>query len=169
LRPSPVAPFLAALAAIAAVFYAPSSLAQAIALAVLLPLVPGRFAVLLQAWPFFLYLAWLHAFHTPGTYVWGPVTREGALAFSHYALRLANLMLLGRWAAPRFPWQWAERSRSPYLRGFLMCLPLLSGAFKPSLEFGRDVIKGLAAGRRDGILAPAFSAWRRKLETAAEA
>lgn len=168
-RPAPIGPFLAALAGLAAVFAAPWPWAQALALAALLPLVPGRVAVLAQAWPFFFYLAWLHLFHTPGAYLWGPITREGAEAFALYALRLANLMLLGRWAAPRFPWQWAARSRSPYLQGFLLCLPLLAEAFRPSLEFGRDVLKGLAAGKRDGILAPAFAAWRRKLEAAAEA
>ena len=167
-RPAPILPFLAALAAMAAVFAAPWPWAQGVLLALLLPVVPGRFATLVQAWPFFLYLVWLHLLHTPGVYFWGPITREGAGAFALYALRLANLMLLGRWAAPRFPWQWAARSRSPYLRGFLICLPLLAGAFKPSLEFGRDLIRALAAGKRKGVLAPAFAAWRRKLEAAAE-
>jgi hypothetical protein len=54
------------------------------------------------------------------------------------------------------------------LRGFLLCLPLLAGVFKPSLAFGRDLFRGLATGRRHGVLAPAFAAWRRKLEAAAE-
>lgn len=169
LRPVPILPFLAALAGLAAIFAIKWPWAQAAILALLLPLVPGRFAVLVQAWPFFFYLVWLHLFRTPGAYLWGPITREGIAAFAVYGLRLANLMLLGRWAAPRFPWQWASRSRSPYLRGFLIGLPLLAGAFKPSLEFGRDLIRGLAAGKRQGVLAPAFAAWRRKLEAAAEA
>jgi hypothetical protein len=160
-------PFTAALAALAAVFAMPWPAAQGLFLAALLPLVPGRFAVLFQAWPFFFYLVWLHLFHTPGAILWGPFTREGADAFALYSLRLANLMLLGRWAAPRFPWQWASGSRSPYLRGFLLCLPLLAGIFKPSLEFGRDLIRGLWKGKRHGLLAPAFAAWRRKLEAAA--
>jgi uncharacterized membrane protein len=169
MRPAPLGPFLGALAGMAAIFAIKLPWVQAAMLVLLIPLVPGRFAVLAQAWPFFLYLLWLHLFRTPGAYLWGPITREGAAAFALYGLRLANLMLLGRWAAPRFPWQWASRSRSPYLRGFLLCLPLLADAFKPSLEFGRDLIRELAAGRRHGILAPAFAAWRRKLATATEA
>lgn len=167
LRPAPLPPFLAALAGLAAIFAIKWPWAQAAIFVLLLPLVPGRFAVLAQAWPFFFYLVWLHLFRTPGAYLWGPITHEGVAAFILYGLRLANLMLLGRWAAPRFPWQWASRSRSPYLRGFLLCLPLLADVFKPSLEFGRDLIRGLAAGKRHGVLAPAFTAWRRKLEAAA--
>jgi hypothetical protein len=135
---------------------------------VLLAGVRGRGSLLLHAWPFFFYLAWLHLLHTPGTYLAGGwITREGAEAFALYSARLANLILLGRWLSGRFPWQWAGRSRSPYLQGFLLALPLLSDLFRPSLELGRDVIRRLSSGRFKGVFATAFAAWKAKMETAA--
>jgi hypothetical protein len=140
------------------------------ALAVLLILARDRGRMLLHSWPFFFYLAWLHLFHTPGAYLFGEwITREGAYRFGLYSVRLANLILLGRWLSGKFPWQWAGRSRSPYLQGFLLSLPLLAGLFKPSLEFGREMIRRLLAGERKGVLEPAFDCWRDKMREAARA
>ncbi|MDB5051758.1 MAG: hypothetical protein JWO30_4829 [Fibrobacteres bacterium] len=163
-------PFLAGLAVLAGLFLVSDFRMQLPVLAILLILMKDRGRILLHAWPFFFYLAWLHLFHTSGAYLLGEwVTREGAYRFALYAARLANLILLGRWLSGRFPWQWAGRSRSPYLRGFLLSLPLFADLFKPSLEFGREMIRRLLAGQRKGVLAPAFDSWREKMQGAAKA
>lgn len=172
-RPAPIPrgptdwkPFLAGLALLIALFVLPRFEAQLPALACLL-LVGERFRHLLRAWPFFFYLAWLHLFQGEGVYWLGEwVTREGALAFALHSLRLANFILLGRWLTSRMPWGWAGKSDSPYLRGFLLSLPLLSDLFAPSLEMGRQVIRDWRNGKRKGILAPAFKAWRLRMEAA---
>jgi uncharacterized membrane protein len=161
-------PFLAGLIALAGLMALPDLRMQLPALALLIFAVPRRGTLLFQSWPFFFYLAWLHLFHTSGAYVLGDwITREGVQRFAEYAVRLANLILLGRWLSARFPWRRAERSRSPYLRGYLLALPLLSDLFKPSLELGREMIRGLMAGKRKGLLAPAFEAWQERMRDAA--
>lgn len=163
-------PFLAGLAVLALLFLVPDIRLQVPMLAALAFAVPGRERTLLHTWPFFFYLAWLHLFHTAGTFIVGEwITREGAFRFAEYSVRLANLILLGRWLSARFPWQWASRSESPYLRGFLITLPLLSDLFKPSLEAGREMLRRLRAGKRRGVLTPAFESWRNKMEEAAKA
>ena len=169
IAPSPISPFLLGLAALILLFAFPDLRVQLPALAVLLILVRDRIRMLVNAWPFFFYLAWLHLFHTSGAYIVGEwITREGAGNFAVYAVRLADLILLGRWLSARFPWQWAGRSRSPYLQGFLLTLPLLPDMFAPSLVLGKDILRALAAGKRSGALAPAFAAWKGRMAEAAE-
>ena len=169
--PGPKAgPFLAGMILLAGLFLFPDLSIQATVWAVLAVVERRRLTMLAHAWPFFFYLAWLHLFHTPGAYVLGEwITREGAIQFASYSIRLANLILLGSWLSARFPWKWVEGSRSPYLQGFLLTMPMLPGLFKPSLELGREMLRGLVAGKRTGILAPAFGNWRRKMEEAAGA
>jgi uncharacterized membrane protein len=161
-------PFLAGLALLPGLFLFSDLRIQLPALAGMLILARGRGRILWQAWPFFFYLAWLHLFHTSGTYILGEwITREGALRFASYSIRLANLILLGAWLSGRFPWKWIEGSRSPYLQGFLLAVPMLPGLVKPSLEMGGGILRELAAGRRTGVLAPAFGKWRGKMDEAA--
>ncbi len=168
--PKPPGPFLIGLAGLAGLLLLPDFRIQLPALAALALLVRDRARILFHAWPFFFYLAWLHLFHTPGAYLWGEsITREGVRQFALYSVRLADLILLGRWLSGRFPWQWAGKSRSPYLQGFLLSLPLFTDLFRPSLEFGREMARRLWAGQRKGVLAPAFEAWREKMEAAAMA
>jgi uncharacterized membrane protein len=166
--PAPAVPFLAGLALLALLFAVTDVRVQAPMLALLMAAVPGRFRLLWNTWPFFFYLAWLHLFHSSGEYLFGDwITREGARNFALYSIRLANLILLGRWLARRLPWQWMGRSRSPYLQGFLLALPLLPELFAPSLRLGKDILRGLAAGKRAGALAPAFEIWKTKMAEAA--
>jgi uncharacterized membrane protein len=167
---APAAPFLAGLALLALLFAVTDVRVQAPLLAILLAAVPGRFRLLWNTWPFFFYLAWLHLFHTSGEYLVGEwITREGTMNFALYSIRLANLILLGRWLARRLPWQWMGSSRSPYLQGFLLALPLLPELFAPSLRLGKDILRGLAAGKRAGALAPAFETWKTRMAEAAKA
>lgn len=166
---APAAPFLAGLALLVLLFAVTDVRLQAPMLAVLMAAVPGRFRLILNTWPFFFYLAWLHLFHTSGEYLLGEwITREGAMNFALYSIRLANLILLGRWLARRLPWQWTGSSRSPYLQGFLLALPLLPELFAPSLRLGKDILRGLASGKRTGALAPAFEAWKTRMAEAAK-
>ncbi|HKP98278.1 MAG TPA: Gx transporter family protein [Fibrobacteria bacterium] len=168
--PARPAPFLAGMLLMLSLFALPDLRVQVPVLAVLLVAVRDRGRMLLHSWPFFFYLAWLHLFHTSGAYLWGEwITREGARDFALYAARLANLILLGRWLSSRFPWQWAGRPRSPYLRGFLLALPLMADLLKPSLQAGRDMLRNVRAGRRTGVLAPAFASWRGRMREAARA
>jgi uncharacterized membrane protein len=161
-------PFLAGLAALAGLMASSDLRMQLPALALLVFAVPKRGSLLSHSWPFFFYLAWLHLFHTSGAYILGDwITREGAMRFAEYSVRLANLILLGRWLSARFPWRWTERFRSPYLQGYLLALPLLADLFKPSLDLGREMLRGLLAGKRKGLLAPAFQAWQERMRDAA--
>ena len=167
---APAAPFLGGLAALILLFAVTDVRLQAPMLAILMAAVPGRFRLIRNTWPFFFYLAWLHLFHTSGEYLWGEwITREGVMNFALYSIRLANLILLGRWLAKRLPWQWVGKSRSPYLQGFLLALPLLPELFAPSLRLGKDILRGLASGKRTGALAPAFEAWKMKMAEAVKA
>ena len=167
LPPAPPAPFLCGMALLILLVAAPITALQAAALLVLLLAVPGRFRILLQAWPFFFYLAWLHLFHTSGAFIAGDwITREGLDGFVLHAARLAALILLGRWLTRRFPWQWARDPRSVWLQGFLLALPLMADLFPTSLAFGREAVRRLRA-RKGGVFAPAFAAWREKMEAAA--
>ena len=138
---------------------------QLTALSILLLISKDKGKLLLAAWPFFIYLAWLHLFNTPGQYLYKDwITVEGLNHFSLNALRLANTILLGRLLSKHFPWKWAEGSKSPYLQGFLLSLPLLPEIFSLSLEFGREMFRRLRRGEREGFLSHAFEAWRIKLE-----
>jgi uncharacterized membrane protein len=138
---------------------------QGPALAMLIWLAPDRGKLLIAAWPFFFYLAFLHLFHTPGEYLFRDwVTYEGLSLFAVNSLRLANTILLGRMLSQKFPWQLAENSKSPYLQGFLLSLPLLTNMFESSLEFGREIGRRLLKGQRKGLLTPAFEAWRLRMD-----
>jgi uncharacterized membrane protein len=122
---------------------------------------------LIPAWPFFFYVAYLHLFHTPGEFLFKDwITYEGASLFGINALRLANTILLGRWLSKRFPWKLAEQSKSPYLQGFLLSLPLLTNIFGSSMQFGREIMRKFMSGHRKGILTPAFEAWQSRMEDA---
>lgn len=45
-----------------------------------------------------------------------------------------------------------------------MAIPLLSQIFTSSIIFGKEMIKRLWAGQREGVLTHAFEAWRLELE-----
>ncbi len=161
-------PFVLGLFLLAGLFASKSFYVQGAAFGLLLATSRDRGKILWQSWPFFFYLAYLDLFHTQGVYWIGDwITREGAARFVLQTARLANFILLGRWLSVHFPWGWARRSQSPYLQGFLFSLPLMSGIFKSSLEFGREMGRRLWSGQREGILTHAFDAWRNRMHAAA--
>ena len=159
--------FLAGCALLAVLFTVDAFAVQLPVLAALGILTRGGARMVFLAWPFFFYLAWLHLFRTPGQFLIGEwITREGVVQFSVHAARPANFILLGRWLAGHFPWQWAGNSRSPYLRGFLLSLPLLPALVESSLKSGKEMFRRIRAGRRQGLLAPAFETWRKRMDEA---
>lgn len=152
-------PFLAGLAAVAGLFLLPSLPSQAAALLALLAFAArgGRWRAawsgLLRAWPWFLYLAWLHLLLGDGAYLpGGLVTREGAEAFLRYGARLASLILLGPFLAESFPRRWLAGSASPYARGMTAALPLLPGLHGAALGAGRAYFAALRGRGEAGVL-----------------
>jgi hypothetical protein len=147
--------FLACLAALAALFALPGPEAQGAALAALLAFTAWRGALrpaasaLVRAWPWFLYLAWLHLFLGDGEYLvedW--ITRPGAEAFLTHGARLAALVLLGPHLAAAFPSHWLAGSTSAYARGMMAALPLLPGLHAAAIGAGRAFLRALRSPRR---------------------
>jgi uncharacterized membrane protein len=142
--------FLACLAALAALFILPGPEAQGAALAAMVAFAAWRGALraglsaLVRAWPWFLYLAWLHLFLGDGEYlVEGWITRPGAEAFLACGARLATLVLLGPHLAAAFPRRWLAGSASAYARGMMAALPLLPGLHAAAVGAGRAFLRAL--------------------------
>jgi hypothetical protein len=101
--------------------------------------------LLLQAWPYFFFLAWFHLLDTPGHLVGvGGVTREGVDSFLVHAGRLGVFLLAGRNLFRILPWN-SFLSRSPWARAVSIALPLLPGLFQASTAAAREAW----ASRRD--------------------
>ena len=153
------------LGALIVVFLVPSPAVQAAALALLAGISGLAGCRLLKtAWPLFLYLAWFHLRGTPGALLPGGwTTHEGMEAFAFHALRLGNILLAGRFVSAHMPWARLGGRESVYGRGFAMALPLMPGLFPRSLAMGRQILRDLRAGRREGLLAGPLETWRREL------
>jgi uncharacterized membrane protein len=151
-------PFLLALAALVGLFLLPNPASQGAALFALLLFSRLRGVLragllnLARAWPWFLYLAWLHLLLGEGAYLPGGfITREGLHDFLWFGARLAGLILLGPHLAAAFPKRWLAGSASPYARGTLAVLPLLPGLHGAAIGAGRAFFAAFKARGKGGI------------------
>jgi uncharacterized membrane protein len=98
----------------------------------------GDLELLLQAWPYFFFLAWFHLLDTPGHLMgFGGVTREGMNSFLVHAGRLGVFLLAGRNLFRILPWN-SFLSKSPWARAVSIALPLLPGLFQASTAAARE-------------------------------
>lgn len=165
--------FHACLAALVAIFLLPGPLYALAAVGALVAFSAGRGLLrtgirgILRAWPWYLYLAWLHLLLGEGEYLAGGwVTRQGAEAFLLHGSRLAALVLLGPHLAAAFPRRWLSGSASPYARGLLAALPALPGLHASALASGRSFLGALRGRREAGVLRALAEGFRRSLDEA---
>jgi hypothetical protein len=152
-------PFYLGLLALAGILLLPTAETALAALAVLLAFSAWRrslragLAGMRRAWPWYLYLGWLHLLLGEGEYlIGGWVTREGAAAFVMHGARLAALVLLGPHLAAAFPRRWLTGSASPYARGLVAALPLLPGLHASAMAAGRAFLGALRGRGETGVL-----------------
>ncbi len=111
--------------------------------------------VLLYAWPYYFYLAFLHLFRTEGVYIFGEwITREGLDAFMYYTARTTNIILCGQWIARFLPVLINRYTGNRYLKGVLFALPILPAIFGISISLGRDLIGKIRHREFDNLLEP---------------
>lgn len=94
--------------------------------------------LLLQAWPFFFFLAWFHLLDTPGHLVGNTgITREGVDAFLVHAGRLGVFLLAGRNLFRVLPWG-SFLAGSPWARATSIALPVLPRLFQAATAAARE-------------------------------
>ena len=141
--------------------------ALALALAVHAAARGGRrgLRILVQSWPYFAFLAWLHLLDTPGHFLSGsPVTREGLRSFAVHAARLAAFLLASQELVRWIPWRRLAPS-SLWARGIGLALPLLPGLFGSATRAARGWWTRRGEAGRPGLA----EAVLRELETGREA
>ena len=96
--------------------------------------------LILHAWPFYFYIAWLHLFRTDGVFLIGEwVTHEGWQAFRFYAVRTTNIILCGQWLSRYVQLAMAYIRPNRYLQGTAFALPLLPSLFGISIALGKEL------------------------------
>jgi hypothetical protein len=94
--------------------------------------------LLVQAWPFFFFLAWFHLLDTPGHLLGSTgITREGIDSFLVHAGRLGVFLLAGRNLFRVLPWG-SFLSASPWARATSMALPVLPRLFQAATAAARE-------------------------------
>jgi len=95
-------------------------------------------SLLVQAWPFFFFLAWFHLLDTPGHLLGGSgVTREGVESFLVHAGRLGVFLLAGRNLFRILPWG-SFLAGSPWARATSIALPVLPRLFQAATSAARE-------------------------------
>lgn len=107
-------------------------------------------SLVLQAWPYFLFLAWFHLLDTPGHLVGAWVTREGIQSFLVHAGRLSVFLLAGSNLVRCLPWT-TFLANSPWARAVGLVLPALPRLFQASVSAARE-----AWAQRNDPQAPSF-------------
>lgn len=166
-------PFYLCLLAVVAILLLPTPATSLAALFALLAFSAWRGSLraglrgIRRAWPWYLYLAWLHLLLGEGEYlIGGWVTREGAAAFVMHGARLAALVLLGPHLAAAFPRRWLTGSASPYARGLVAALPLLPGLHASAMAAGRSFLGALRGRGETGVLRAMADGYRESMRQA---
>ena len=95
-------------------------------------------SLLVQAWPFFFFLAWFHLLDTPGHLLGvSGVTREGVESFLVHAGRLGVFLLAGRNLFRILPWG-SFLAGSPWARATSIALPVLPRLFQAATAAARE-------------------------------
>jgi hypothetical protein len=95
-------------------------------------------SLLVQAWPFFFFLAWFHLLDTPGHLLGATgVTREGVESFLVHAGRLGVFLLGGRNLFRVLPWA-TFLAGSPWARATSIALPVLPRLFQAATTSARE-------------------------------
>jgi uncharacterized membrane protein len=111
--------------------------------------------LLIHAWPFYFYIAWLHLFRTDGVYILGQwITKEGWDAFLFYAVRTTNIILCGQWVARYIPSLLRRIKNNRFLEGAGFALPLLPSIFGISIALGKDLFGKVKAKEFQNLLDP---------------
>lgn len=149
-------PVLLGVAFLGLILYVDQTAVQAGFIIVLLLLSRFRnLKVLIFAWPFYLYIAFLHLFRTEGVYILGEwITQEGLDAFLYYTARTTGIILCGQWIAPFIPALVRNRYGNRYLKGFTYALPILPAIFGISIALGRDLLKRIGKRDLNNLLGP---------------
>ncbi len=111
--------------------------------------------VLLFAWPFFFYIAWLHLFRTDGFYIFRDwITREGLETFVFYTIRTVNIIICGQWLGSFVSHFFKTIAFNHYIKGISYSLPLLPSIFGISISLGRDLFRQAKKQEFDKLLEP---------------
>ncbi len=131
-------------------------LGQIVCFTILLMAIRKRHLKLLVfAWPFYLYLAWLHLFRTDGIFIveeW--ITREGRDAFIFYSIRMTNIILCGQWIAQYLPFVIKRYRSNLYIMGTGYTLSILPAIFGISIAMGRELFINVKQRNFDNLLTP---------------
>lgn len=114
-----------------------------------------KIKILLFAWPFYFYIAWLHLFQTDGVYLLGElITKEGVNAFVFYSLRTTSIILSGQLLGRYVPKVLSKFRPNRYLEGMRYALPILPALFGISIALGKDLFQKIKTRQWENLLDP---------------
>ncbi|MBF0430995.1 MAG: Gx transporter family protein [Fibrobacteria bacterium] len=125
----------------------------------------GKIKILIYAWPFYFYLAWLHLFQTEGFFIYRDwITKEGFEGFILHSLRISSIILCGQWIGACFRLLNMKRfGQNLYVRGFILAMPLLPSIFGVAISLGKDFFRRLLKKEFSGLLEPFINRFKKEL------